>query len=412
VLLSFAQFEREVGAERVRDKIASSKKKGMWMGGVVPLGYDVRNRKLVANKKEAATVRHIFERYLELRSAVVLEHELRESGVVSKRHVGKSGKVMGGTAFTRGALYNLLQNVTYLGKVQHKAQVYPGQHDAILDEDLWDQAQAILAENRAIKRHGKSAHQPSILAGLLFDERGARLSPSHATKGAKRFRYYFARELGDDDTRRFRVPAREMERLVIREVADWLNDGHRVEASIAGTGCDAVALEALLFAASRAAAELGSASPSRARELLLALIDRIVVGEAEVHISIMPEALHTFAGLPLPACRLQSVTLQDSCKLVRRSREVRLAVVPKDSADARVDPSLVKLLVKAHAARAALFAGEGASPARARAALLLGSGETVLPCARPYGGHPGGATTSALGSAGARAHPQAAHVLG
>jgi hypothetical protein len=152
-----------------------------------------------------------------------------------------------------------------------------------------------------------------------------------------------------------------MERLVITEVADWLNDGHRVEASIAGTGCDAVALEALLFAASRAAAELGSASPSRARELLLALIDRIVVGEAEVHISIMPEALHTFAGLPLPACRLQSVTLQVSCKLVRRSREVRLALVPKGSSDARVDPSLVKLIVKAHAARAALFAGEGAS---------------------------------------------------
>ena len=367
VLLSFAQFEREVGAERVRDKIASSKKKGMWMGGVVPLGYDARDRKLIANGKEAATVRHIFERYIELRSAMVLEQELRTSGVVSKRRVAKSGKVTGGSPFTRGALYNLLQNVTYIGKVAHKDQVYPGQHEAILDHNLFQQAQTILAVNRAKRRHGNTAHRPSILAGLLFDERGGRLSPSHATKGSKRFRYYVARNLGDNDTRRYRVPAGSLERLVVGEVRDWLSDGHRVESTGAGTATDAVAVEALLFAASRAAAEFGSASPSRSRELLLALVDRIIVSEGEVHIKIRPEELHAFAGLPSPESRLQTVTLQVSCTLVRRSREVRLAVVPKDSSDARVDPSLVKLIVKAHAARTALFAGLGASLAQVAA---------------------------------------------
>jgi site-specific DNA recombinase len=361
VLLSFAQFEREVGAERVRDKIASSKKKGMWMGGTVPLGYDVQDRKLVVNEEQAETVRTIFARYIALRSVILLEDDLKERGIVSARRISKRGRASGGTAFTRGALYNLLQNVAYIGKVRHRVETYAGQHDAILDADIFDEAQAILTANRADHRHGKGAREPSILTGLLFDEQGQRLTPSHTTKGSKRFRYYVGRSPGRESARRFRIPAREIERKVIGEVADWISDAHRIEACLSTGEADAVALEALLLTARQCGGELGRTPPARVRELLLALVQRIHVGEAQLAIDIDPNALFGLGGLAAPAEALAAVTLKVPCQLVRRSYEVKLAVTPAGSSSTHIDPSLVKLLVKAHVARAALLAGNGAS---------------------------------------------------
>ena len=148
VLLSFAQFEREVIGERVRDKIAASKKKGMWMGGMPPLGYDVKDRKLVVNEDEARIVRHIFERYLELKSVRTLQEEIAAAGTRSKQRVRPDGSVYGGQVLGRGALYQMLQNRIYRGEITHKGSAYPGQHPAIIDQALWDRVQATLAENR------------------------------------------------------------------------------------------------------------------------------------------------------------------------------------------------------------------------------------------------------------------------
>ena len=148
MLLSFAQFEREIAGERIRDKIAASKKKGMWMGGNVPLGYDVKDRKLIVNEPEAATVQLIFKRYAELGSVALLRGELDRLGIVSKRREGAGGRLTGGQHFSRGALYLMLQNWIYRGEITHQGTAYPGQHKAILDPELWQIVQDKLTANR------------------------------------------------------------------------------------------------------------------------------------------------------------------------------------------------------------------------------------------------------------------------
>jgi hypothetical protein len=326
----------------------------------MPLGYEVEHRKLVVNESEAATVRMIFTRYLELGSAIVLQAELEAHGVVSKLRVGKNGEARGGQAFTRGALYNLLQNVTYIGEVAHKGDRYPGRHQPLLEREVFDAAQARLAANRADRRHGTNAANPSLLAGLLFDARGVRLSPSHATKGPRRFRYYVATESEPATGRKTRVPASSIEAVIITRVTTFLRDGHAIDRLTGSSGTDAVTLEGLLHGASAAAADLEGGTSARKRELLLALIRHIALAENEVAISLDASALFAMTSLPMPADGLAEITLSGSYELVRRSREVRLAVAP-GSEEPAPDPTLVKLIVKAHAARQALFAADGAS---------------------------------------------------
>src|SRR5262249_34196720 len=172
VLLSFAQFEREVTGERIRDKIAASRRKGLWMGGVPPLGYDVRDRNLIANEPEAATVKLIYQLYLKLSSVRLLKLELDRRRVISKVRISRKGSTSGGLPFSRGALYELLANPIYVGQVRHRKQVHPGQHPPILERTLWDKVQHRLRDRaaRGARAHTKAAISP--LAGRLFDEHG------------------------------------------------------------------------------------------------------------------------------------------------------------------------------------------------------------------------------------------------
>src|SRR5438477_5577765 len=172
VLLSFAQFEREVTGERIRDKIAASKKKGMWMGGVPPLGYEARDRRLVVVESEAETVRHIFQRYAALGSVLLLQQELEAAGITSKRWTSASGRLWGGKPIARGALYLMLQNRIYRGEIVHKDQHYPGEHEPIIDQDLWQEVQAKLAINAVERSTDEKSANPSLLAGLLYDGEG------------------------------------------------------------------------------------------------------------------------------------------------------------------------------------------------------------------------------------------------
>jgi DNA invertase Pin-like site-specific DNA recombinase len=220
VLLSFAQFEREVIGERVRDKIAASKKKGMWMGGMPPLGYDVRDRKLVVNEEEGRVVVDIFRRYLALKSVHALRDELDRAGVRSKRRTRRdNGAPYGGQPFSRGALYLILQNRLYRGEMPHKGSAYPGEHAAIVDQALWDGVQATLAANRVERAAGGRTKRPSLLTGLLFDEAGERLTPTHAVKKGTRYRYYVSTSFltggGKTPSSGRRIPAGDLERLVI-----------------------------------------------------------------------------------------------------------------------------------------------------------------------------------------------------
>jgi hypothetical protein len=193
VLLSFAQFEREVIGERIRDKIAASKQKGMWMGSVPPLGYRVQDRKLVIVDSEAELVRSIFRRYAELGSVRLLKEELEAQGRKSKSWTSAAGRVIGGKPFSRGALYLMLRNRTYRGEIIHQGQSHAGEHPPIIDPPLWDAAQMRLAGNTAERNSGRPTDQPSLLTGMLFDAEGKRMTPSYAVKRGARYRYYVSR---------------------------------------------------------------------------------------------------------------------------------------------------------------------------------------------------------------------------
>jgi len=223
VLLSFAQFEREVTAERIRDKIAASKKKGMWMGGLVPLGYDASDVGLLINPLEAETVRALFDGYLELGCVRQLKAHVDDLGLRSKIRTLRDGRVIGGKSFTRGHIYQLLSNPIYVGKVRHKEEVFDGLHAAIIRDEVWDQVQATLEQNRNDRTSRTNAKSRSPLAGKIFDADGEPLTPSHANKKGRRYRYYISRHLIDESGARqdgWRLPATEIEGAVIKAIQE------------------------------------------------------------------------------------------------------------------------------------------------------------------------------------------------
>ena len=199
VLLSFAQFEREVTGERIRDKISASKKKGMWMGGVIPFGYDRLDKKLLINREDAKVVRLIFEKYLALGSVRRLKEYLDTHGILSKLRISDKGHQWGGAKFSRGLLYKQLTNPVYIGRIKHKDTVYEGQHEAILSLELWNQVQALMVQQTATSRGiQKSRPIGNLLRGLLFDSEGNKYSPSFTNRGKRQYRYYVSQALLQD----------------------------------------------------------------------------------------------------------------------------------------------------------------------------------------------------------------------
>ncbi|MFN3701271.1 MAG: recombinase family protein [Alphaproteobacteria bacterium] len=223
VLLSFAQFEREVSAERIRDKIAASKKKGMWMGGNPPLGYRVENRQLLINDKEAPLARHIFERYLKLGSVKKLMQELDRDGKKSPPRVSQRGNKLGGATYSRGALYAILKNPIYIGKIRHKDQTYDGQHEALIDEDVWNRVQETLDKPVGGVAGQKKVSHRNLLQGLLFDSDGTIYSPVHSKRpSGKSYRYYVSQNLiqyrDHPKGAMARLPAHEIEQAVLATI--------------------------------------------------------------------------------------------------------------------------------------------------------------------------------------------------
>jgi site-specific DNA recombinase len=227
VLLSFAQFEREVTGERIRDKIAASKKKGLWMGGVVPLGYRVEARKLVVEPQEAELVRSIFARYLELGSVPALQRALRMDGIVSRRRALSSGREIGGTPFTNGPLSHLLRNRVYLGEINHKGAAHPGEHKKIVSSEVFDAVQAKLATNQLGQR-GPCNRSEALLLRKLFDDRGNRMTPVVGRKGPVRYRYYASHATTQgrhsDAGSVPRVPAHDIETCIVAELRHLVGD--------------------------------------------------------------------------------------------------------------------------------------------------------------------------------------------
>jgi DNA invertase Pin-like site-specific DNA recombinase len=243
ILLSFAQFEREVIGERIRDKFAASRKKGMWMGGFVPLGYDVKDRKLVVNEAEAATVQMIFDRFIKIGSATELVRKLRAENVR-----GKQGKVV-----DKGYVYKLLNNRVYIGEAVHKGVAYPGEHQAIIDRTLWNRVHTVLRESPRKRAANTRAQTPALLKGLIFGPTGRAMTPAHTRKGGKLYRYYVSTDVLKRDADSCpvrRVPAAEIESAVVDQMRGLL----RTPEIIVGTW--------------RAAKLLGDISEAEVREAL------------------------------------------------------------------------------------------------------------------------------------------------
>ena len=366
VLLSFAQFEREVIGERVRDKIAASKKKGMWMGGMPPLGYDVKDRKLVVNDDEARTVVGIYRRYLALKSVLALKDALEDEGVRSKQRMRPDGSNYGGQKFSKGALYLMLQNRTYRGETTHKGKSYPGQHPAIIDQPLWDKVQAVLAENRIERTSGVRAKQPSLLAGLLFDEKGERLTPTHAVKKGTRYRYYVSATLLTEAGRKRsggrRIPAGNLEGLVMDRLRSFFADPGAVLDAIdetqSGTG-----KSQLVERGRQVAEKLGTRSPNDIKATLMALACRVEINPDHVEIKISRDRIAALlTGHPIdPTIQDHKsirgsddvLTLTVPARLMRVGREMRMLAGNSDD-QAVTNPSLLRIIARAHDIQARL----------------------------------------------------------
>jgi len=371
VLLSFAQFEREVTGERIRDKIAASKKKGMWMGGTVPLGYDLNDRKLVVNPKCARIVQEIFSQYLRLGSVAALKQYLDLHRIRSTVRISRSGRTSGGKPYSRGALYQLLKNQVYIGRIVHRSECYPGQHQAIIEPEKWAQVSALLACNNRSRRTPGRKNSPSLLTGLLFDAQGNRYTPTHAVKDGKRYRYYTCQaavQRRRKPTRADRIPAHEIEEVVCSRIHSLLSSSQELSSAFGSGPVSAVESARLIDAAQEFARKRSKPVPGQSAQLL-GSIKRTVIRETDIEIQLDWES---FIGILLgsevtrpalenvrPPCSVVSpLVLRCPFKPVRRGNELRLIVPASQSQVKRSNPSLLKAIARAHRWRERIIAGE------------------------------------------------------
>jgi DNA invertase Pin-like site-specific DNA recombinase len=319
MLLSFAQFEREVTAERIRDKIAASKAKGMWMGGIPPLGYKPNGRSLTIVEEHAALVRHIFTRYLALGNVRALEHELKAQGRHAPARATATGRHIGGVPFSRGQLYLMLKCRTFLGEIDHKGMIYPGLHEGIVARELWDAVQAMLSANLQGKRSGSYALSPSLLAGLIVDGDGTPLASTHANKDEVRYRYYTSADANDATGAPLRIPAREIEAAVAERVANMFDD----PLTLAAAGW----LELPSYRYAEVTTGIGALAArvrQRERDLLRNVVTRVQVQRSGVSIDIATAPIAAALDLALVAGAPATLTLSHDVRLTRTGMAMRL----------------------------------------------------------------------------------------
>ena len=288
ILLSFAQFEREVIGERIRDKFAASRKRGMWMGGYVPLGYDLRDRKLIINEAEAATVQMIFTRFVAIGSATKLAKALVAEGVRTKS----------GRPVDKGYIYRLLNSRVYLGEATHKDASYPGEHAAIIDRSLWDKVHSILQTSPRLRAANARARTPALLKGLIFTETGCAMTPVFTKKGTRLYRYYVSmdvirsRPLGESPGP-LRLPAPMVEDAVIGEIHRMIRAPEITARTIAALRREGVKVEEAAVVATLAGFERlwGALYPAEQARIVQLLVERITVGINGIAVDLRKEGL-------------------------------------------------------------------------------------------------------------------------
>ncbi|KAF1708648.1 recombinase family protein [Pseudoxanthomonas sacheonensis] len=363
VLLSFAQFEREVTGERIRDKVAASKRKGMWMGGPVPLGYSLVDKALVVNGPEAVLVRHIFERYCQLGCVQALMEELDHANTRGRSRLQRDGATET-RAFSRGGLYAVLNRRLYLGEVHHKGEFFEGQHEAIVPADLWAKAQSKLQNNRHERRTGRRATNTSLLAGMVVDGAGNRLIPSHSTKGDKRYRYYVTRP-GCAGKKRLCLPAHDVERIATEQWLQMLSaDDLDVQLDVE----DPTLSASLRASAERLAKKWRSLDTPEQREILLQANVRVTVNDRRIELSSEPgrlSALLLMADKPLGTKaaprRTARVIRAVDASFIKAAGETRILAEETTAIAAAMTPghkTLLKAIAQGRDWAKALIAGE------------------------------------------------------
>jgi site-specific DNA recombinase len=348
VLLSFAQFEREVTGERIRDKIAASKKKGMWMGGPIPLGYDLANHHLIVNEQEADTVRMIFNRYLQLKTVTDLQEELQRTGTLSKQRVTASGKEIGGTVLCRGTLYHLLSNPVYIGKTRHKGVLHEGKHDGLLDMQVWEQTAELLKENAVTRRTRSNLSSGRMLQGKLATEDGKFYTPTHSAKGGRRYFYYTVTGVAGPKPKSniHRLPAAEIETRVLSSITSFLSDSLRVVEQFPVIAVRDT--QVLTTAAHHRSALLAEGTSKEKTTLINRIVSRIVVASTELRIAIdRPGLVRELLNADAELDEGGEIELREPYQLVRRGSEVRLILASKEQQRSEPVPTVVRAVAQA-----------------------------------------------------------------
>ena len=363
VLLSFAQFEREVTAERIRDKIAASKKKGLWMGGVVPLGYDVKDRKLIVNETEANTVRTLFGLYLQHGTVNQVKEKADRLGLATKARKPNNGRREGSVPFTRGHLYKLLENPIYAGYISHKGERYEGEHRAIIDLGDWEKVQSRLNENSVGRHHDKNLSTRSLLTGKLIDEAGEPLVPSYAKKGDRRYRYYISISLKakrSDKDKGWRLPAIPIEEAVIRAICALLKDERQLIDQLELVGSSTAGLKELLSQANVLWEKFTDDEHPDRQTLLREILGQVRVREKRIVIELRKSKLCDLLKIqPYTGDRILKLTVPVEFK--RRGVETKLILAPGLAARPKPQPALIKAISEAHSWFADLRSGRIAS---------------------------------------------------
>jgi len=348
VLLSFAQFEREVTAERIRDKIAASKKKGIWMGGLAPLGYDAKEKRLVINEAEAETVRELFRLYLARGSIRELRRTTIKQGIVTKIRV-INGEEKGGKPFTRGHLHQLLRNPVYIGKITHRDQEYDGLHEPILDEESWDAVQQMLAGKAPERRSPTNGRSCSLLAGLLRDETGDRLTPSHARKGERAYRYYISRRLmagneDEDEGRGWRLPQAELDRAVTTALKSFVETESEWMGAVDLADLPPTAFEQVRSRIKQLGEQLKGSHQTK-RNILCDLVEQITVAPGSLTIRIRKHTLQPDQPV-IPSNRFQDVEIPFHTR--RRGVEAKIVIGNEPSGLSQPDMHLIGVITRSH----------------------------------------------------------------
>jgi len=360
VLLSFAQFEREVTAERIRDKIAASKAKGMWMGGSVPIGYCNEDRKLFIREDEAQIIRLIYELYLQHKNVRLVKAAIDEEGIVTRRRTMKSGKVTGGSPFSRGHIYRILTNPIYAARIQHKAMIYEGNHDAIIALPLWENVQAALKDNAVKRSTVGNSKSPALLAGLLTDDEENHLVPHHANKKGKRYHYYVSQRLktGDQDTG-WRIPAKVIEKVAVDTLVGILCSASDVLSLLKLENISVDQMQSITKLACDLGEKFKLASGPELKAKLNELIRMITLSTDEITISFNPDYLSLALSINLPEGT--SITLNKPMTIRRRGQEMKMVIGGEMPQSPNLDQALIKLLAKAYLLKTRLDNGSVSS---------------------------------------------------